>query len=111
MIMSLIKILIYSTRTGNEPYSNWENGLDNITKAIVKNRLERVRLGNFGDVKVIKGGAGMYELRINYGPGYRIYFGKKETMLIMLLTGGNKKNQSRDIAKAKQYWFECKGAL
>lgn len=49
--MSLMKIIIYSTKTGKEPYSVWEEDLDKITQAVVKNRLERIRLGNFGDTK------------------------------------------------------------
>lgn len=105
--MNLIKIVIYSTCTGREPYSDWEEGLDIITRAIVKNRLDRIRLGNFGDAKMIKSGAGIWELRLDHGPGYRIYFGKQKTTLIILLAGGDKKSQSRDIAGAKRYWLDC----
>lgn len=54
--MRLIKIIIYSTSARKEPYSSWENGLDTKARAIIKNRLDRLRLGNFGDAKVIKGG-------------------------------------------------------
>ena len=106
--MSLIKIIIYSTSTGKEPYSDWEDGLDIATQTIIKNRLDRVTLGNFGNAKMIKGGEGIWELSIDYGPGYRIYFGKKSTTIVILLTGGNKRDQKRDIAKAKQYWLEYK---
>ncbi len=109
--MSLLKIFIYSTSTGKEPYANWEDSLDTMTRAVVKNRLERIKLGNFGDAKMIKDGEGIWELRIDYGPGYRIYFGKKWTTIIVLLTGGDKRSQSRDIAKAKRYWLECKEIL
>ena len=55
----------------------------------------------------IKNGNGICELRIDYGPGYRIYFGKKGMLTIILLIGGDKKTQDRDIAKAKQYWLQC----
>ncbi len=72
--MNPIKIIIYSTYSGNEPYCKWEDTLDKRVRAIVKNRLDRISLGNFGDAKII--GDGVWELRINYGPGYRIYFGK-----------------------------------
>jgi putative addiction module killer protein len=65
-------------------------------------------LGNFGDSKIIKGGDGIWELRINFGPGYRVYFGKKGTTIIILLLGGNKGTQERDIIKAKKYWLEYK---
>ncbi len=77
-------------------------------QAIVMNRLDRIRLCNFGDAKRIQGGNGIWELRIDHGPGYRIYFGKEGTMIVVLLTGGNKKRQNRDITKAKQYWLEYK---
>jgi putative addiction module killer protein len=109
--MSPIKIIIYSTSTGKEPYSEWEERLDKMTMAIVKNRLDRVRLGNFGDATLMKGGEGIWELRMDFGPGYRIYFGKSTTNVIVLLVGGNKKNQSRDIAKAKQYWADYKDSI
>ncbi len=106
--MSLIKITIYKTKSGKEPYSEWENELDRSTRAILRTRLERVKLGNFGDCKSITGAPGIWELRFDYGPGYRIYFGKKGFTIILLLIGGEKKSQTRDIAKAKQYWMEGK---
>lgn len=64
--MHSIKIIIYATYSGDEPYTLWEDSLDTKTKAIVKNRLDRIKLGNFGDVKVISDGNGIWELRINY---------------------------------------------
>lgn len=106
--MNLIKIIIYATYTGKEPYSTWESQLDIKTMAIAKNRLDRIRLGNFGDAKIIKGSDGVWELRINHGPGYRIYFGKIGTTVVVLLTGGDKGSQDRNIAKAKQYWADYK---
>lgn len=109
--MSLIKISIYSTSTGKEPFSKWEDGLDKMMQAIVKNRLDRIRLGNFGDAKMIKDGGGIWELRIDIGPGYRIYFGKKGTTIVILLNGGDKKSQERDIEKAKRYWLDYKDSI
>ena len=106
--MSLIKIIIYATDTGKEPFSEWEDGLDKKMRAIVMKRLDRIKLGNFGDAKRIQGGNGLWELRIDHGPGYRIYFGRKDTTIVILLTGGSKKSQTRDIAKAKKYWIEYK---
>ncbi len=103
-----MKIVIYATDTGKEPFSDWENGLDKKIRAIVIKRLDRIKLGNFGDAKRIQSGNGIWELRIDHGPGYRIYFGKDETTIVILLTGGNKKSQTRDITKAKQYWLEYK---
>ena len=71
-------------------------------------RIGRVRLGNFGDCKYIIGSNGIWELRLDYGPGYRVYFGKEGTTIIVLLMGGEKRSQNRDIAKAKKYWLEYK---
>jgi len=105
--MNLIKILIYVNPSGKEPYSTWERSLDVTTLAIIKNRLDRIRLGNFGDAKMIRGVKGIWEIRVNYGPGYRIYFGKKGSMVIILLAAGNKKTQRRDIELAKKYWTDC----
>ena len=65
-------------------------------------RIARVRTGNFGDCKSV--GEDVYELRIDYGPGYRVYFGKVESTIILLLCGGDKSSQDDDIRKAKEYW-------
>lgn len=109
--MDTIKIIIYATSTGKEPYSTWEDNLDTKARAVIKNRLDRIRLGNFGDATIIKGGGGLWELRIDYGPGFRIYFRKQRSTIVVLLTGGDKGSQSRDIAKAKQYWLDYKDSI
>ncbi len=109
--MSLIKIINYSTPSNKEPLTDWFDDLDFKTQSVVIERMARVRLGNFGDCKYIKNGDGIWELRIDYGPGYRIYFGKQKTTIIILLLGGDKKSQSRDITKAKRYWLEYKESL
>ena len=67
-----------------------------------------MRLGNLGDTKLIKNGNGIFELRIDFGSGYRIYFGKYNNSIIILLLGGDKKSQTRDIEKAKNQWLDCK---
>ncbi len=69
---------------------------------LIAKRLERIVLGNFGDHKRID--SKILELLIDYGPGYRVYFGKKGSSLVILLIGGSKGSQGRDIAKAKRYW-------
>lgn len=109
--MSLIKLVIYSTKTNKEPYSQWEDDLDTMTKAVIKSRLERIRLGNFGDAKILKEAGGIWELRIHYASGYRVYFGKDGPTIIVLLLGGDKGSQERDIAKAKRYWLDYKESL
>lgn len=72
--------------------------------ARIRVRLNRVRLGNFGDCKSV--GGGVSELRVDYGPVYRIYFGKDGTKIIILLCGGSKKTQAKDIKLARHYWAE-----
>lgn len=71
-------------------------------------RLARVRQGNLGDCKSV--GEGVSELRVDYGPGYRVYFGQKGRTLVVLLCGGDKRTQDRDIPLAKQYWREFKAS-
>jgi putative addiction module killer protein len=81
----------------------WLNTLKD-QKAVLKidHRLRRVRLGNLGDYKSV--GDGIFEFRIDYGSGYRIYFGQRGTRLILLLCGGDKSTQQKDINLAKLYW-------
>lgn len=106
--MNMIQIFIFATQSGKKPFLDWQTKLDTKTRAIIKTRLDRITLGNFGDCKIIKNGSGIWEFRIDYGPGYRIYFGKKGTHIIILLVGGDKKSQTHDIEKAKKYWGEYK---
>lgn len=109
--MNLIEIVLYASDTGKEPFSDWESRLDKPMRAAVMRRLDRVRLGNFGDAKRLQGVSGIWELRIDQGPGYRVYFGKEGSMIVVLLCGGSKKSQTRDIAKAKQYWLDYKESV
>ena len=67
-------------------------------------RLNRIRLGNFGDCTGV--GEGVEELRIDFGPGYRVYFGQQGALVVISLCAGSKKTQDKDIAKAKKYWKE-----
>ena len=72
----------------------------------VRTRLARIRLGNFGDHKAV--GEGVSEIRIDYGPAYRVYFGRDGDEVVILLVGGDKRTQDSDIAKAKEYWADYK---
>jgi putative addiction module killer protein len=96
-----IEIEIYQEPSGKLPYLLWENGLSRDIRAIVTARMARIRLGNFGDCKSFDG---IHELRIHYGPGYRIYYGKKGKTIVILLCGGDKSTQKKDIKKAKVFW-------
>ena len=88
-------------------YDEWYNSLrDMKAKAKINIRIRRVSLGNFGDVKPV--GQGISELRIDYGPGYRIYCKMMGKTLVILLCGGNKSTQSQDIEKAKVLAQELK---
>lgn len=106
--MSSIKTVVYTTSTGKEPFIQWLIDLDETTRAIIVTRLKRIRLGNFGDCKLLKSASGVWELRVDYGSGYRIYFGKQGNTIVVLLVGGDKKSQERDITKAQKYWLDYK---
>lgn len=95
----------YLTEAGVSPFERWFRGVkDAKTQAVVRKRLDRVALGNFGDCKAV--GEGVSELRIDYGPGYRIYLGEDGDVLVILLCAGNKATQAADIRRAKEYWAE-----
>lgn len=89
-------------KMANSHLSSGLNHLDNKTRYRVKERLDRVALGNFGDFKVIN--EGIFELRLSFGSGYRIYCGQESKTVVLLLCGGDKKSQQKDIKKAIQYW-------
>ena len=97
------EVEVYQTEEGRSPFSEWIRNLkDRTARARVRTRLARLRLGNFGDTNSL--GGGLYELRINYGPGYRVYFGRTGNRLVLLLCGGTKRTQARDIEQALTYW-------
>lgn len=98
-------IRTYRTPSGREPFVEWLKGLkDRKARAIVHTRIARLKVGNFGDYKRID--TQLFELRIHYGSGYRVYFGMDGDEVILLLCGGTKKTQRRDIDQAKSYWDE-----
>ncbi|MBI5345579.1 MAG: type II toxin-antitoxin system RelE/ParE family toxin [Chlamydiae bacterium] len=98
-----VEIEIYKTITGKEPYSDWEKGLDKTIVARIDARFTRIReKGNLGIYEPV--GDGVFELKFDFGPGYRVYFGFKTDTFLILLFGGYKKSQQKDINKAKEYW-------
>ena len=98
-------IIIFEDGSGNEPFTKWLKSLKNMkARSRIVQRLRMVEQGHFGDVKSL--GGGMYELRFFFGSGYRVYFGDQKQNLIVLLLGGDKSSQSRDVIKARDYWTE-----
>ncbi len=96
----------YLDAQGNSLYAKWFDRL-NVTAAVkVVTAVHRMEQGNFSNVKGV--GAGVYEYRIDFGPGYRIYFGKDGGRLVILLAGGTKKRQDADISAAKAHWHDYK---
>jgi putative addiction module killer protein len=99
------KLILYETSDGKCPWHEWFHKLsDRKAQAALDARLLRLQRGHFGDCKGV--GEGVFELRIHYGPGYRVYFGEDGDSLVVLLSGGSKRTQKRDIARAKAYWAD-----
>lgn len=93
----------YLTETGRNPFREWLHSLrDQQARARIRVRLNRVRLGNLGDCKSL--GEGVLELRMDFGPGYRVCLAQAGEVLVILLCGGDKRTQARDIKTAKEYW-------
>src|ERR1700693_5753161 len=98
----MVDVLEYIDSSGHSPHRKWFDKLDAQAAAKVTTALVRLSLGNFSQVKGV--GAGVFEYRIDSGPGYRIYFGKDGERLIILLGGGTKQRQPQDIENAAEYW-------
>jgi putative addiction module killer protein len=95
----------YCTVPGDEPFTRWLTALpDRHARARILVRLERLEVGNFGDARYLRDGVS--ELRIDWGPGYRIYFGRDGHTVIVLLCGGDKRKQAADIERAVELWNE-----
>ena len=100
--MLVFELREYLTENGQSPFNDWLMGLRDIrARARVATRLDRVSLGNLGDCESL--GGGVYELRIFYGPGYRVYYSPVEEKVVLLLHGGSKGTQKRDIQMARAY--------
>ena len=97
-----ITVLEYEDKDGESPFSDWFDDLDRASAARVTMALARMEHGNLGDTKSV--GDGVMERRIPFGPGVRVYFGRDGATLIILLGGGTKQRQDRDIATAKRHW-------
>jgi putative addiction module killer protein len=98
----VIEIRRYLTKAGRDVFGEWLAGLkDNRTRAKIVARIDRLSAGNFGDCKSLRGG--LFELRIDWGPGYRIYYALDGQACVLLLCGGAKRKQPADIKRAAQY--------
>lgn len=100
----------YVTASGKNIYQSWLDKFRDVgTRAKIELRIMRLERGLFGDCKVIR--AGVRELRIDIGPGYRVYFGKDGERIILLLCGGDKSTQPKDIENAIKYWkdYQARG--
>jgi len=95
-------IVQYVTEAGSCPFSDWFEGLDTRAALKVRSAIARMEVGNLGDAKSV--GDGVLERRIDWGPGYRIYFGRDGDRLVVLLGGGTKKRQAADIGQAQRHW-------
>jgi putative addiction module killer protein len=99
-----LKVREYVDKQGKSPFRAWLDSLDVAAKARIQARILRVESGNLGDHKPV--GAGVMVLRFDFGPGYRVYFGIESGTLVLLLMGGDKGSQRRDIKKAQELWSE-----
>lgn len=102
----MIEIAQYETSDGECPFADWFDALESQAALKVRTAIARMETGNFGDVKPV--GEGVSERRIDWGPGYRVYFGRDGVRLVILLVGGSKKRQQNNIRWAKQYWADYK---
>ncbi|HMD32523.1 MAG TPA: type II toxin-antitoxin system RelE/ParE family toxin [Candidatus Acidoferrales bacterium] len=102
----MVDVREYLDRDGSSPFAAWSGRLNGEAAAKVATALARIQQGNFSNAK--GAGAGVYEYRIDFGPGYRIYFGKDGDRLVILVGGGTKRRQQEDIAKALARWQDYK---
>jgi len=102
----MIEIKEYLDGQGRSPYARWFNGLNAQAAAKIVTALSRIEQGNLTNAKGV--GGGVYEHRIDFGPGYRVYFGKDGESVVILLGGGTKKRQQKDIEAAQTLWQDYK---
>jgi putative addiction module killer protein len=102
----MVEVLEYLDRGGRSPFAAWSDRLNREAAVKVAAALARIQQGNLSNAKSV--GAGVYEYRIDFGPGYRIYFGKDGELLVILVGGGTKKRQQEDIKAALARWQDYK---
>ena len=98
-----MEIRHYLTASGDDPFQQWLDALKDLKgRVAIQRRVDRVAVGNFGDHKFCQ--RGVWELRIDHGPGYRLYYAQAGRNVVLLLCGGSKHTQSADIKNAVSYW-------
>jgi len=102
----VLELRYYLTAGGESPFEGWFDDLDAAAAAKVSVALVRLEQGNTSNAKTVA--EGVLEYRIDWGPGYRVYFGRDGDTMVILLTGGTKRRQQRDIERAKEWWADYK---
>ena len=103
---AVLEVRYYLSEDGRSPFEEWFASIDSAARAKVAAAIARLEQGNTSNVKSV--GEGVLEYRVHFGPGYRVYFGRDGMTLAILLTGGVKKRQQRDIATAAALWAAYK---
>jgi putative addiction module killer protein len=103
---AMLEIRYYVAVDGRQPFAEWFADLEPVTRARIARVITRMEQGNLSNVKPV--GGGVLEYRIDFGPGYRVYFGRDGEKLVILLSGGSKKRQQRDIEAASACWQDYK---
>lgn len=100
-----MEIRHYLTASGRDPYQEWLDKLkDRTGRVAILRQVDRVTAGNFGDHQSLQ--EGVWELKIDVGPGYRVYYTRESTTIVLLLCGGSKRSQDADIQRAVRYWHD-----
>ena len=103
--MGSVEIRHYLTVSGKDLYQGWLDKLKDLRgRVTIQRRIDRIANGNFGDHRFCRDG--VWELRIQFGPGYRVYYGREGKTVVVLLCGGSKRTQSADINEAVRYWLD-----
>ena len=106
LLIFMLEIRYFVTADGHQPFAEWFADLDPVSRAKVARVITRMEQGNLANVKSV--GQGVLEYKIDFGSGYRVYFARDGETLLILLTGGTKKRQQRDINAAITYWQDYK---
>ena len=108
MLSGRKEIRYFLARNGDAPAEIWLESLrDRKTRSVIRARLDRLEQGNPGDHRYV--GEGVYELRIHFGPGWRVYYAEEGEQIVVLLCGGDKSSQPKDIDRAQHYWRIYRG--